>query len=41
MFIIDTNLQPVRIYLNSKNYSSKLDTYNNYFYQLNETIRKY
>jgi hypothetical protein len=41
MFIIDTNLQPVKIYLNSMHYSSKIDTYNNYFYQLNDTIRKY
>lgn len=41
MFIIDTNLKPEKIYLNSKNYSSKTDEYNNYFYQLNNTIRKY
>lgn len=41
MYIIDTNLKPEKIYLNSKNYSSKIDANNNYFYQLNNTIRKY
>jgi hypothetical protein len=41
MFIIDTNLQPIKKYLNSKIYSSKIDPCNNYFYQLNHTIRKY
>lgn len=41
MFVIDTNIKPEKIYLNSKNFSSKIDDYNKYFYQLNNTIRKY
>lgn len=40
MFIFDTNLKPEKIYLSSKNYNSKYLS-NNYFYELNQTIRKY
>lgn len=40
MFIFDTNLKPEKIYLSSKNYNSKYSS-NNYFYELNQIIRKY
>jgi hypothetical protein len=41
MFISDTNLKPYKIHLSSNNFSSKFDNYNNYYFELNETIRKY
>jgi len=38
---LDTNLKPIKLFLNHKNYTLKVNEYSNYLFELNETITKY
>lgn len=40
-YILDTNLKPIKLFLNHKNYTLKINEYSNYLFELNETIVKY
>ena len=41
MYINNTPLKPIRLMLSSDNYTSKIDNYENYYYELNYPIMKY